>query len=79
MPMNLDPTNLMALQAVATRGAPAVLQAAGRLAGLGTAEQDALVGGRVPFWLLLGVGLAAGWFLGAQAQSRRWAPGWLSL
>lgn len=76
--MNFDPQNLAAMQVVATRGAPVVLQAAGRLLGLGQAEQDALVKGAVPLWLVLTVGLTAGWIGGVNAQSRGWAPGWLS-
>ncbi len=76
--MNFDPASIAAMQQIATRGTPVVLEAAGRLAGLGQAEQNALLSGRVPFWLLLAAGVAAGWVLGVQAQKRGWVRGWLS-
>lgn len=76
--MNFDPSSVATIQHLATRGTPVVLEAAGRLAGLGQAEQTALLEGKVPFWLLLTIGVAAGWAIGVQAQKRGWARGWLS-
>lgn len=76
--MNLDPNNVAAIQQLATRGTPVVLEAVGRLAGLGQAEQGALLEGKVPFWLLLAIGVTAGWAIGVQSQKRGWAKGWLS-
>ncbi len=59
------------IAAVAKHGSPGMLHAAGRIFGLGQAEQQALVRGRLPRWLLFTVGIGGGVLLGIYAD-RRW-------
>lgn len=56
---------------VGNQGSPDLLQATGRLFGLGEAEQTALFRGGIPRWAILGLGIAAGVFVGVYAH-RRW-------
>lgn len=51
-------------------GSPALLEAVGRLVGLGQAEQEALLRGGFPRWSLFLMALAAGAVAGAMAQQR---------
>lgn len=74
----MDPTTIMQASQLVTNGSPTLLHAVGRLAGLGEAEQGALLRGAFPAWGWVLVGIAAGWFGGVHAQSRGWARGWLS-
>lgn len=55
----------------AQHGSPIVLEAAGRLLGLGEAERGALAAGRVPGWLWATLGLGAGVVIGVRAY-RKW-------
>ena len=55
----------------AQHGSPVVLEAAGRLLGLGANERDALARGRLPGWLWAVVGLGAGVVVGVRAY-RTW-------
>lgn len=55
----------------AQNGSPIVLEAAGRLLGLGASEREALASGRVPGWLWAVVGLGAGVVVGVRAY-RKW-------
>lgn len=61
---------------MAQHGSPVLLNAIGRVFGLGQDEQTALLGGRVPGWLLLAVGLAAGILGGAALERRDMLPKW---
>lgn len=56
---------------VAQNGSPVLLEAAGRVFGLGTDEQTALARGALPGWAILGIGLVAGVALGVYAH-RTW-------
>ena len=55
---------------IAKDGAPMVVQAAGRLLGLGDEERAALAGGKIPWWLWAVGGVAAGYVLGVKMQKR---------
>jgi hypothetical protein len=55
----------------AQHGSPVVLEAAGRLLGLGAEERAALATGRIPWWLWATLGLSAGVVVGARAY-RKW-------
>ena len=59
------------LEQIATSGSPLLLRSLGRLYGMGTAEQDALVRGRIPGWALMLVGLGGGFIAGAMVY-RTW-------
>jgi len=58
------------LQSMAQGGSPMLLNVVGRAFGLGPAEQSALGGGRLPWWLWASAGLAAGVVVGAQIHKR---------
>lgn len=55
---------------LARNGSPLVIKAAGRLLGLGEEERDALLGGRVPWWVWTVGGLAVGVVVGVQVYKR---------
>lgn len=65
---------LTGLMGMAESGNPAVLTAAGRLFGLGQAEQQALVSGGMSKWTVLLIGIVAGSVVGIYAD-RKW-PGY---
>lgn len=69
--MNGLPIPYEQLEQIATHGSPLLLRSMGRLWGMGTAEQDALVRGRFPGWALMLVGLGGGLVAGAMVY-RKW-------
>lgn len=71
--MPIDPRQIEQLGRIAQGGSPAVLEAAGRLFGLGDAEREALARGGVPAWAWAVVGVGVGVVAGVRAY-RRW-PG----
>jgi len=56
------------MAAIAKNGSPLLLNAVGRAFGLGTDEQQALVTGQIPWWLIGVVGVAVGAFACYQAD-----------
>lgn len=62
--------NMAQVAQVAQHGSPGLLAAVGRLYGLGQAERNALAKTGVPGWALLGLGVAAGFVIGARVQKR---------
>lgn len=54
----------------ASNGSPFVLNAVGRMFGLGQAEQDALLRGDMPRWAVFTIGLVAGTAAGMYAYQR---------
>lgn len=58
------------LRQLTQNGSPALLRVVGRAFGLGTAEQDALLQGKIPAWLWIIAGFAGGAYAGAYAQKR---------
>lgn len=55
---------------IAENGSPMLVQAAGRLLGLGADERDALSKGAVPWWLWTLGGLALGFYVGVKVHQR---------
>lgn len=55
---------------VAQNGSPALLSSFGRLFGLGSDEQQALMKGEVPRWAMFALGLAAGIAAGVFVQRK---------
>lgn len=55
---------------LAQNGSPLLVRSAGRLLGLGAAEQQALTTTGIPRWAVLTVGLGLGFFVGAWAYRR---------
>lgn len=58
------------IRQLTANGSPTLLRIVGRAFGLGTAEQDALVQGKIPAWLWVVAGFAGGAYAGAYAQKR---------
>jgi hypothetical protein len=56
---------------VAQHGSPFLLNAVGRMLGLGQAEQQALARGEFPRWAVLTIGIGLGALVGVYAH-RRW-------
>ena len=57
-------------QQLAKSSAPVIMNAAGKLLGLGNDELDAAKGGRVPWWVWTVGGLALGFAAGAYVQRK---------
>lgn len=55
---------------IAQNGAPMLVQAAGRLVGLGDEERNALVNGKIPWWVWTVGGLTLGFVVGVQVYKR---------
>ena len=55
---------------VAKNGSPDLLSSVGRLFGLGTDEQQALMRGEVPRWAMFALGVAAGVAAGVFVQRK---------
>lgn len=55
---------------LARNGSPLVVKAAGRLLGLGDDEREALLGGRVPWWVWTVGGLTLGFVVGVQVYKK---------
>lgn len=66
-----------ALAVAAQHGSPLVTSAAGRLLGMGEAERDALSSGKIPGWVLLVGGLAAGIVIGARIHKHWGTVPWV--
>jgi hypothetical protein len=65
--------SLSDVERISREGSPVLLQALGRLYGLGPAERAALGqngSGGVPAWAWVAIGLAAGFVAGARVQKR---------
>lgn len=54
----------------AKNGSPALLSLAGRAIGLGADDQQALVGGRVPWWAITVGALAVGFVVGVRVEAK---------
>jgi hypothetical protein len=55
---------------IAQNGSPMLMNAAGRLLGLGDDERAALARGKVPWWVWTIGGLALGFYAGVQVYKR---------
>jgi hypothetical protein len=68
------------IQHVAKNGSPAILHVVGRAVGLGQEERAALSNGGLPWWLVLGGGIAIGFVLGARTHKAypNHMPKWVS-
>ncbi len=81
MALPLSPQAIDSLTDMAANGSPALVTAAGRLVGFGQEEREALIAGRIPPWLWIGMALVGGVLIGARVQNTwpkalpRWATG----
>lgn len=67
----INPAQIREYAKAAESGSPALVHAVGRVFGLGQAERDALSKGAVPGWVLVTLGITAGFVAGVQVY-RRW-------
>ena len=66
----MGPSEVASVVKMASQGSPAVLQAIGRLYGLGEPERDQLLGDGVPTWAIVALSVGAGFFIGVRVYKR---------